>query len=107
MAGRARLILVMLLWPLAAAAAPCGGADLGQATVKAVRDARTLLLADGRTLHLAALEIPPGQETALKRLEGEALTLTAGAGTPERYGRIVAIAAAPDGQSVQERLVSE
>ncbi|MGN6570652.1 MAG: thermonuclease family protein [Pseudolabrys sp.] len=107
MAGRAALILVMVLWPLAAAAEPCGGEALGTVTVKAVRDARTLLLADGRTLHLAALEIPSGETPALKALEGATVTLKAAAGSPDRYGRLVAFAEpAAGGQSVQESLVS-
>ena len=109
MAMRACLVITMLFTTLPAAAqAPCGGADLGTATVKAVRDVRTLLLADGRTLRLAALEIPAEQEAALKDLEGRSLTLTAAAGAPDRYGRLVAFAAlAAGGRSVQESLISE
>ena len=108
MAARACLVIVILLSPFAAAAAPCGGADLGTVTIKAVKDARTLLLADGRTLRLAALEIPDGQAAALKSLEGRPLALRAADGTPDRYGRLVAFAGpAEGGPSVQESLVSE
>ena len=108
MAFRACLVVTMLLAPLGAAAqTPCGGADLGPVTVKTVRDARTLLLADGRTLRLAALEIPPGETPALKSLEGRPLALKAADGTPGRYGRLVAFATTPEGgHSVQESLVS-
>lgn len=108
MSARLCLIAVMLLSPFAAAAqAPCGGAGLGTVTVKAVRDARTLLLADGRTLHLAAVEIPPGHGSALKALEGRLLTLKAGAEASDRYGRLVAFASVPDsGQTIQESLIS-
>src|SRR3569832_1022122 len=104
MAFRACLVVTMLLAPLGAAAqTPCGGADLGTVTVKTVRDARTLLLADGRMLRLAALEIPPGETPALKSLEGRPLALQAADGTPDRYGRHVALAIPPDaGQTEQE-----
>jgi len=106
MGVRTGLVTILLLWPLAAAAQiPCGGADLGAVTVKAVRDARTLLLSDGQSLHLAALEIPASHETALKALESRPLTLKAAAGSPDRYGRLVAFATAETGQSVQESLV--
>src|SRR6185503_17349204 len=106
MAARACLVIVILLSPFAAAAAPCGGADLGTVTIKAVKDARTLLLTDGRTLRLAALEVPAGE--ALKSLEGRPLALKAAGETPDRYGRLVAFAAQTDGgQSVQESLISE
>jgi endonuclease YncB( thermonuclease family) len=107
MATRACLI-IMLLSPVAAAAqSPCGGGDLGQATVKAVRDARTLILADGRTLRLAALDIPAGHEMALRTLEGRPLILKASAEAHDRYGRLTAFASLPDTtQTVQESLVS-
>jgi endonuclease YncB( thermonuclease family) len=108
-AGGAGLLTVMLLAGFCAAArAACGGADLGTVTVKAVRDTRTILLADGRTLHLAALEIPAGREAVLRSLEGRTLGLKAGVGSPDRYGRLVAFAAPPAGApTVQEGLVSE
>ncbi|HXD44179.1 MAG TPA: thermonuclease family protein [Pseudolabrys sp.] len=101
------LIVGMLLSSLAAAQSPCGGAGLGTVTVKAVRDVRTLLLADGRTLRLAALDIPAGREAALRALEGQPLTLKSGAEVRDRYGRLTAFAMAPDAaQTVQESLLS-
>ena len=109
MAARACLIAVLLLGAAAAhAGTPCGGAELGTVTVKSAPDARTLVLADGRTLRLAALDIPAGQAPALKSLEGQRLTLAAADGSPDRYGRLVAFAVpAEGGQSVQESLISE
>jgi endonuclease YncB( thermonuclease family) len=109
MPARVCLVAVMMLSPLAAAAqTACGGQALGTVTVKAVRDARTLLTDDGRELRLAALEIPPAGAAALRRLEGRVLTLTAAAEPRDRYGRIVAFATAPDTtRSVQETLLSE
>jgi endonuclease YncB( thermonuclease family) len=108
MQARTCLAAVMLLTSIAARAEPvCGGADLGTVTVKAVRDARTLLLADGRELRLAALEIPPAGEAALRALAGAPLSLTAAPEARDRYGRIVAFAARPDtGRSVQEALLA-
>lgn len=102
------LAMLLLLSPLAArAGAPCGGADLGIVTVKAVRDVRTLLLADGRELRLAALEIPPSAGAALRGLIGASLRLAAAAEPRDRYGRIVAFATRPDtARSVQEMLLS-
>ena len=109
MSARACLVAVMMLSPIAAAAeTACGGQDLGTVTVKAVRDARTLVTDDGRELRLAALEIPPAGAAALRRLEGHVLNLKAAAEPRDRYGRIVAFATAPDtAQSVQETLLSE
>jgi endonuclease YncB( thermonuclease family) len=108
MALRALLIAATLLpCGAAAAQAQCGGADLGTVTVKAVRDGRTLLLADGRSLRLAALDVPPAGAPALQGLEGRTLSLKAAAETPDRYGRLVAYAAPADGgQSVQEELIA-
>lgn len=101
-------LVIVLLWPaVAQATAPCGGADLGTAMVTAVRDPRTLALADGRVLRLAAIEIAAGGEAALRTLEGRALSLKAAAKEPDRYGRIVAFATPPDTtQSVQEMLIA-
>jgi len=108
MAVRACLFILFLLTPFAATAqSPCGGADLGMVAVKAVRDARTLLLADGRSLRLAALEVPDGHEAALRVLEGQSLALKAAARTPDRYGRLVAFATRGNtAETVQEALVS-
>ncbi len=109
MPARVCLVAVMMLSPLAAAAqTACGGQALGTVTVKAVRDARTLLTDDGRELRLAALEIPPAGARRCGSLEGRVLTLTAAAEARDRYGRIVAFATAPDTtRSVQETLLSE
>jgi hypothetical protein len=108
MSARACLAAVMMLSPLAAAAqTTCGGQDLGKVTIKAVRDARTLLTDDGREVRLAALEIPPTGAPGLNGLEGRVLRLKAGTQTHDRYGRIVAFATAPDTtRSVQETLLS-
>ena len=109
MVARACLVAVMMLSPIAAAAqTACGGQDLGTVTIKAVRDARTLLTADGRELRLAALEISPAGVPALRSLEGHVLRLRAATEAHDRYGRIVAFATAPDTtRSVQETLLSE
>lgn len=108
MGARVVLVIVILLSAAAAqAAAPCGGADLGTVTVTAVRDARTLALADGRELRLAALEIAPAGEAALRNLTGHPLVLKAASEAQDRYGRVVAFATAADTTgSVQEALLA-
>jgi endonuclease YncB( thermonuclease family) len=99
-------IIVLALGP-AQAQTPCGGGDLGTVTLKTVRDARTLALADGRALRLAAVEVAPAGEAMLRALEGRTLSLRAAGEAQDRYGRIVAFATAADtARSVQEALLS-
>ncbi|HWE78440.1 MAG TPA: thermonuclease family protein [Pseudolabrys sp.] len=103
------LIAAMLaLAPLAAAAeSACGGKDLGGGTVFAVRDGRTLLLADGREVRLAAIETPDGARAALAALaQGRTLTLKTGSEASDRYGRVVAFAVpAGAAETLQESLL--
>ncbi|MGC1859341.1 MAG: thermonuclease family protein, partial [Pseudolabrys sp.] len=47
---------------------PCKLADIGQGTVASVRDGRTLLLADGREVRLAAIEVTDSSRDALQSL---------------------------------------
>jgi endonuclease YncB( thermonuclease family) len=110
--GLASALFVLL------ATAPAGAADidnacqltpLGTVKVTAVRDGRTLALADGRELRLAAIEVPDRAGAVLQRLaDGRRLRLAAFGRQPDRYGRLVAFAFV-DGQdaSVQEILLAK
>ncbi|HEY0302649.1 MAG TPA: hypothetical protein VGC36_14985, partial [Rhizomicrobium sp.] len=88
---------------------PCGLTPAGEAAVAAVRDGRTLLLADGREVRLAGIEIGDGGPDALRTLAG-GLTLRLETSGPlsDRYGRLVAFAYRPgSGASVQENLLAQ
>jgi endonuclease YncB( thermonuclease family) len=91
-------------------AAPPGTGDLGTATVARIVDARTLLLDDGRTLHLAGIELPGADlpvppmahrrgdgaldDAALAALgalvAGKPVSLRAAGPAADRHGRLVA-----------------
>ncbi|MFZ0671579.1 MAG: hypothetical protein WAM50_14865, partial [Pseudolabrys sp.] len=49
---------------------PCKLTDIGTGTVASVRDGRTLLLADGGELRLAAIEVADESRDALQSLVG-------------------------------------
>jgi endonuclease YncB( thermonuclease family) len=81
---------------------------MGTATVAGVRDGRTLLLADGRELRLAAIEAADTGGAALESLAaGRLLRLEKLGPETDRYGRVVAITYA-DGmkESLQEALIA-
>lgn len=90
---------------------PCGGDEIARATVAKVGDGRTLMLADGREVKLAAIEVPlppsppeagrasaaaAGAVAAKNALDalvgGEPVVLRRGEIASDRYGRIVAYA---------------
>lgn len=111
---RALLAIVAgMVMPLAALPAQaqerCALAPIGTATVAAVRDGRTLLLADGRELRLAAIEVTEQSRAALQALAaGRELRLAKLGPERDRYGRIVAFAFAGEAQqSVQEMLLED
>src|SRR5581483_371151 len=93
----------------AAAQDPCRGPELAAAAVAAVRDGRTLLLADGRELRLAAIEAGEESRAALEALAaGQTLRLERLGPANDRYGRVVAFAYAGDArQSVQQLLIAQ
>jgi endonuclease YncB( thermonuclease family) len=83
----------------AAIAAPgCKLESLGTGTAATVVDARTLVLADGREVRLAAIEVAPptdaagaAAKTALESLTaGQTIELRGPAAETDRYGRLVA-----------------
>ena len=85
----------------------CKATPIGTATVAAVRDGRTLLLADGRELRLAGIEVTQEATVALRRLAGgQPLQLEKLGTDHDRYGRLVAYAFTAEGQpSVQQTLL--
>jgi endonuclease YncB( thermonuclease family) len=93
----------------AAAQPACPLDPIGTATVAAVRDGRTLMLADGRELRLAAIEVPPGSRAALQKLiAGRALRLEKLGPDHDRYGRLVVFVFAGGAeQSVQQALLAQ
>ena len=88
---------------------PCGGDEIARATVSHISDGRTFMLADGREVRLAAIEVPlmpppqesdqaapPGGTAAKDALDalagGDAVVLRRAQIASDRYGRIVAYA---------------
>jgi endonuclease YncB( thermonuclease family) len=102
-----------IVLPLAAGPAraqqACPLATIGTAKVAAVRDGRTLLLADGRVLRLAAIEVTGASRAALQALAaGRALRLAKLGPDHDRYGRLVAFAFVDDaGQSLQQTMLEQ
>jgi endonuclease YncB( thermonuclease family) len=88
---------------------PCKLADIGQGTVASVRDGRMLLLADGREVRLAAIEVTDSSRDALQSLvDNRDLRLMRLGLDQDRYGRVVAFVHVGDRQqSIQEMLVEQ
>ncbi len=107
------LILAAALLPLLAcnamAQAPCKFVDAGTATVGGVRDGRTLLLADGRELRLAAIEVTASSRDTLQHLAaGRSVRLEHPGAATDRYGRLVAFVYAENSeQSLQQTMVAQ
>jgi endonuclease YncB( thermonuclease family) len=94
----------------AAAQRPCPlTPSVRTSTVAGVRDGRTLALADGHLLRLAAVEVPANNGTALQNLvAGRLLRLEKLGADHERCGRLVAFAfAGGSEQSVQQALLEQ
>jgi len=102
------MVMSLAAWH-AAAQERCALTPIGTATVASVRDGRTLLLADGRELRLAAIEVTDASRAALQALVGgRELRLERLGPDRDRYGRLVAFAFAGGAQqSVQELLLAE
>jgi endonuclease YncB( thermonuclease family) len=98
-----------LFAPYAAAQESCKLAAIGTATVVEVRDGRTLLLADGREVRLAAIEVTDASRELLQSIVGGRSVRLEQTGTaPDRYGRVVAFVYADDTrQSVQQALLAQ
>ena len=93
----------------AAAQEPCKLTTIGTVNVAAVRDGRTLLLADGRELRLAGIEVADASRAALQALvAGRPLRLERLGTEQDRYGRLVAFAFIGDAQqSVQQAMLEQ
>lgn len=96
----------------APAQAACPLMAIGTASIAAVRDGRTLQLADGRVLRLAAIEAPDNSRAALQALTaGRSLRLarlTDADAARDRYGRLIAFAfAGDDTLTVEQRLLEQ
>lgn len=107
LAGTMLSLALSLAAGQASAQQACPLSAIGTAKVAAVRDGRTLLLADGRVLRLAAIEVTDASRTALQALiAGRELRLGKLGPEHDRYGRLVAFAfAGDDRQSLQQALV--
>src|SRR5262245_2585718 len=93
----------------AAAQEPCKLSSLGTVTVAGVRDGRTLALADGRDLRLAAIEVDDASRSALEALAaGQTLRLEKLGAESDRYGRLVAVAYAGETKaSLQQAMIEQ
>lgn len=91
------------------APAPCKLTFVGEATVAAVRDGGTLMLADGRELKLAGIEVADASREALQALAGsQKLRLETLGPDQDRYGRLVAFAFPGESrQSLQAALLAQ
>jgi len=93
----------------AAADEACKLTAIGVARVAGVRDGRTLVLADGRELRLAGVEVTDAARAVLQQLAGgQTLRLAKlNADDRDRYGRLVAFAFAGNArQSLQQALLA-
>jgi endonuclease YncB( thermonuclease family) len=81
--------------------------DICSGTAAGIRDGRTVLLADGRELRLAGVEVTESSRSALEALAGgRDLRLKQLGVDRDRYGRLVAFAFVDGGeQSVQEAML--
>jgi endonuclease YncB( thermonuclease family) len=93
----------------AAAQVTCKLPGLGTATVTSVRDGRTMVLADGRELRLAAIEADESSRAALNALAaGKMLRLEKLGPEQDRYGRVVAVAYTDDAdESLQQLMLAQ
>ena len=107
-----RLVLTLAAATLVSSAAAqeaCKLPGLGTATAATARDGRTLLLADGRELRLAAIEAGDAGRAALNALAaGKTLRLEKLGQETDRYGRVVAIAYADESpESLQQAMLAQ
>ena len=96
----------------AALAFPCGGAEIARSGAGIALDGGNFQFGDGRTVHLAGVEVPmavgaatfvgPGGAAAMTELSrltsGAQIVLRQAAAKPDRYGRVVAYAETVRGQ---------
>jgi endonuclease YncB( thermonuclease family) len=92
-----------------AAQTSCKVTQIGETTVTAVRDGGTLMLADGRELKLAGIDVAAGGRETLQLLAiGQPLRLAKFGPQEDRYGRLVAFAFPGEStQSLQDALLAQ
>ncbi|MGB6351969.1 MAG: thermonuclease family protein [Pseudolabrys sp.] len=105
-------ILAVTVFTVACSAAvqsPCKFTSGGTAAVADVRDGRTIVLADGRELRLAAVEVTENSRGSLQSLVGGRDIRWEPVGSePDRYGRLMAFIFTDEkGQSVQEMMLEQ
>jgi endonuclease YncB( thermonuclease family) len=87
----------------------CKLSAMGNVSVAAIRDGRTLLLADGRELRLAGIEAADASRTVLEaHAAGQTLRLEKLRTENDRYGRVVAFAYAGEMEtSLQQAMIEQ
>jgi endonuclease YncB( thermonuclease family) len=107
--GTAAFAFAMLMGDARAQGAPCKLTPIGEATVTAVRDGGTLMLADGRELKLAGIDVAAGSTETLHSLAtDQPLRLERLGPQEDRYGRLVAYAFPGEStQSLQGALLAQ
>ena len=87
---------------------PCRGVAIGTAEAAAVRDGRTVQLADGRELRLMGIEAGEDSRALQALIDGRPLRLERLGPETDRYGRLTALAYAGDSpQSLQAALLEQ
>lgn len=101
----ALFLLAVLIFPVEAFACTLSKGE--SAVVTGSAEDGTLLLADGRTVKLAAIDMP--QPAALPSVKSARthVTLYYGGTRIDRYGRALALVALADGKFLQERLAAD
>jgi endonuclease YncB( thermonuclease family) len=108
--GVAAVAFVMLVCDAGAqSVSPCKLTPIGEATVTAVRDGGTMMLADGRELKLAGVDVAAAGRATLQSLAlGQPLQLERLGPQEDRYGRLVAYAFPGEStQSLQSTLLAQ
>ena len=111
--GAIAVSLIMMDGAAAQDPTACVTETIGTATVAAVRDGRTFILADGREARLATIEPPPADDAESARvalaalIEGRRVILKQAGPAEDRYGRIPVFAyPGDDAPSAQETLLA-
>jgi endonuclease YncB( thermonuclease family) len=107
------MVLLHSVWlgpGLISTATACDVPVIGQGRVARVSDWRTLVLDDGREVRLAGIETPAREQSrsALEAMMAGRMVVLHGPGTPDRYGRLIAMVFEPGAaESVQARMVAQ